>query len=134
MENTKITKRAILAEIINIMKTGESTLDPAVIITFCENETEQLEKKAAKAKERAATKKNAADPIMDAIQEVLTDEYQIIADLASQIDVPDCTVAKVTNRLTKLVEAGVAEKAEVTVESPTGGKRKVKGYRLVTAD
>ena len=46
----------------------------------------------------------------------------------------DATVSKVTYRLTKLVEAGDAEKTDVTVPGVDGAKaRKVKAFRAVEA-
>lgn len=130
MEKTKMTKRDVLTEIINIMKTGESAIDPEVVVAYCENEIELLDKKAAKAKERAATKAKEGDALLATVEAVLTDEPQIIADITAKIDDPDVTISKVTNRLTNLVNAGKAVKEEVSVTSPTGGKRKVKAYRL----
>ena len=50
----KITKREMYEAIAEAMKTGECRYDPAEVISFCENEIDLLDKKAAKAKERAA--------------------------------------------------------------------------------
>ena len=52
----KITKREMYEAIAEAMKTGECRYDPAEVISFCENEIDLLDKKAAKAKERAAAK------------------------------------------------------------------------------
>jgi hypothetical protein len=67
------------------------------------------------------------------VEDALTGEFQTIADIAAAVaDVnPDATVSKVTFRLTKLVEAGVAEKTQVTIEkTETTKARKVQAYRL----
>ena len=53
---TKITKREMFEAIKAVMETGESTVDPADIVAFCDKEIETLANRAAKAKERAAKK------------------------------------------------------------------------------
>lgn len=131
---TKITKREMFANIINVFQTGESAYDPADVIAFCEKEIASLDSKAAKAKERAAAKKAEADVLMDQVKDALTDEFAPIADIAAIVAEvnPDATVAKVQYRLGKLVEAEVAEKTDLTIPAAEGGKsRKVKGYRLI---
>ena len=131
---TKITKREMFANIINVFQTGESAYDPADVIAFCEKEIASLDAKAAKAKERAAAKKAEADVLMDQVKDALTGEFAPIADIAAIVAEvnPDATVAKVQYRLGKLVEAEVAEKTDLTIPATEGGKsRKVKGYRLI---
>ena len=130
---TKITKRDMFTNIINVFKTGESTYDPVEVIAFCEKEIAALDSKAAKAKERAAAKKAEADVLLDQVKAVLTADFQPIADIAAAVAEvnPDATVAKVTNRLTKLVAAEVAEKTDLTIPGVDGAKnRKVKGFRI----
>ena len=56
----KITKREKYEAIAKAMETGECKYAPDVVFEFCENEIALLDKKAAKAKERAATKKAEA--------------------------------------------------------------------------
>ena len=131
---TKITKREMFANIINVFQTGESAYDPADVIAFCEKEIASLDAKAVKAKERAAAKKAEADVLMEQVKDALTDEFAPIADIAAAVAEvnPDATVAKVQYRLGKLVEAEVAEKTDLTIPAAEGGKsRKVKGYRLI---
>ena len=70
---------------------------------------------------------------MGQVHAALTDEFQVIADIAATVAGvnPDATVSKVTFRLTKLVESGVAEKTQVTIEkTETTKARKVQAYRL----
>lgn len=131
---TKITKREMFANIINVFQTGESAYDPADVIAFCEKEIASLDSKAAKAKERAAAKKAEADVLMDQVKDALTGEFAPIADIAAIVAEvnPDATVAKVQYRLGKLVEAEVAEKTDLTIPATEGSKsRKVKGYRIL---
>ena len=132
----KITKREMFEAIKETFETGSCKFDAATVMAFCDKEIASLDAKAAKAKERAAAKKAEADVLMDQVRDALTGEFQTIADIAAtvaEVNV-DATVSKVTYRLTKLVEAGDAEKTDVTVPGVDGAKaRKVKAFRIVEA-
>ena len=72
---------------------------------------------------------------MDQVEDALTDEFQVIADIAATVAEAnaDATVSKVTYRLGKLVEAGKAEKTQVTIPASEGSKaRKVQAYRALS--
>ena len=132
----KITKREMFEAIKETFATGSCKYDADVVIAFCDKEVAALDAKAAKAKERAAAKKAEADVLMGQVEGVLTGEFQTIADIAAAVAEvnADATVSKVTYRLTKLVEAGAAEKTDVSVPGVDGGKaRKVKAFRAVEA-
>ena len=129
----KITKREMFEAIKETFETGECKFDAATVMAFCDKEIASLDSKAAKAKERAAVKKAEADVLMDQVRDALTGEFQTIADIAAAVAEvnPDATVSKTTYRLTKLVEANVAEKTDVSVPGVDGGKaRKVKAFRI----
>ena len=127
----KMTKREMYEVIAKAAETGVWEVETADIVAFTAKEIAALDKKAEKARERAAQKKAEGDALRDAVQAVLTDEFATIADIAAQVDVEDATVHKITYRLTALVKAGMAEKQEVTVEAGEGKKRKVMAYRAV---
>jgi hypothetical protein len=131
----KITKKEMYAAIKETFETGECKFDADVVIAFCEKEMAALDTKAAKAKERAAAKKAEADVLYDQVKDALSiEEFQTIADIAAVVAEvnADATVSKVTYRLTKLVEAGVAEKTDITIPASEGTKaRKVKGFRAI---
>ena len=57
-----------------------------------------------------------------------------LADVLAAVtpSVPDATLGKVSNRLTKLKNAGRAVKTEVTVEGADGKKVKRSAYTLPT--
>ena len=132
----KITKREMFEAIKETFETGACKYDVATVMAFCDKEIASLDAKAAKAKERAAAKKAEADVLMGQVEDALTGEFQTIADIAATVSAvnADATVSKVTYRLTKLVEAGVAEKTDVSVPGVDGGKaRKVKAFRAVEA-
>ena len=130
---TKITKKEMYAAIKEAFETGACKFDKDTVIAFCDKEITALDNKAAKAKERAATKKAEADVLYDQVADALnTEEFQTIADIAAAVAEvnADATVSKVTYRLTKLVEAGVAEKTDVTIPGGECVKaRKVKAFR-----
>ena len=130
----KITKREMYEAIKETFETGSCKFDAATVVAFCEKEIASLDSKAAKAKERAAAKKANADGLTDLVAAALTDEFQVIADIAAAVaeSDADATVSKVTYRLGKLVEAGKAEKTQVTIPAAEGSKaRKVQAYRAL---
>lgn len=132
----KITKREMFEAIKETFETGECKFDAETVKAFCDKEIAALDSKAAKAKERAAAKKAEADVLMTQVQDALTGEFATIADIAAAVAEvnADATVSKVTYRLTKLVEAGVAEKTDITIPGGEGVKaRKVKAFRAVEA-
>lgn len=133
----KITKREMYEAIKETFETGSCKYDAATVTAFCDKEIAALDAKAAKAKERAAAKKAEADVLMSQVEDALTGEYQVIADIAAAVAEvnSDATVSKVTYRLGKLVEAGVAEKTQVTIPATeTSKSRKVQAYRAILAD
>ena len=130
----KITKREMFEAIKETFETGTCKFDAATVMAFCDKEIASLDSKAAKAKERAAAKKAEADGLTDLVAAALTDEFQVIADIAATVaeSDADATVSKVTYRLGKLVEAGKAEKTQVTIRATEGSKaRKVQAYRAL---
>ena len=133
----KITKREMFEAIKETFETGTCKFDAETVMAFCDKEIASLDAKAIKAKERAAAKKAEADVLLGQVEAALTGDYQVIADIAAAVvDVnPDATVSKVTYRLGKLVEAGVAEKTQVTIPATEGTKaRKVQAYRAIVTD
>ena len=129
----KITKREMFEAIKETFETGSCKFDAATVMAFCDKEIASLDAKAAKAKERSAAKKGEADALMGQVEDALTGEFQTIADIAAAVSAvnADATVSRVTYRLTKLVEAGIAEKTDVSVPGVDGGKaRKVKAFRI----
>lgn len=113
---TKITKRFVYEQLIALAETGKMELTEDQLKAFAENEIAQLDKKAAKAKEKAAEKKADGDALRDTVEAILTDEFQTVADVSAQIEGEDVTVGKIRNRLSELVRMGVAEKATVSVD------------------
>ena len=128
MANTekKITKRDRFEEIKALLP------DNADIVEFCDNEIALLDGKAEKAKARNAKKKAEGDALLTAVADILTEDFQTIADITDKIDDEDVTNAKVQARLKKLVDSGVAVKEQISVEVD-GKKTKKMGYALNTS-
>lgn len=108
--------------------------DNADVVAKATAKLQALEAKAEKAKQKAAEKASQPDVLEDAVADVLTDEPMTLADVLAAVTptVPDATLGKVSNRLTKLKNAGRAVKTEVTVEGVDGKKAKRSAYTLPT--
>lgn len=125
MENVKLTKKDYYGMIREIVV--ESDIENKdELVAFVDKQVEAIDSRAAKAKERAASKKVEGDALRNQVEGLLTNEYQTAEDILAQAQGADLTKGKITARLTQLVKAGVAEKEAVKVED-----RKVMGYRLI---
>ena len=136
----KMTKRNVYEALINYANSGvmayaadegDVVVTTEALAAFAENEIALLDKKAVKAKERAATKKAEGDELTDAVRAAMSaEEFEPIADIAARIEGEDVTVAKVQYRLTQLVKNGEAEKEQITIPGGEGQKaRKIMAYR-----
>lgn len=122
----KVTKREQFVKVIAVLtEAGETELAKVI-----EHEIELLDKKAAKAKERAAKKNAGNDELAERVYEALTDEYQTIAQIA---EVVGEATAKVQYRLTSLVKNEWATKEQIKVADGEGKTRKVMGYKVANA-
>lgn len=132
----KITKREMYEALVAYaeatdmeVQVGEAVVTATDFVAFATKEIEQLDKKAVKAKERAAAKRAEGDALTDAVLAVLTGEFQTAADVAAQIEDEEATVAKVSYRLGALVKDGKAVKEDIKVDRE-GKKAVLKGYKL----
>ena len=130
----KITKKQMFESMVAYFEGADTELTEKQFIEFCIAQIEDLDKKAAKAKERAAKKKAEADTLTDLVYSVITDEFQTGAEIATAVlaqlpEDTDVTAAKVTARITKLVNAAAVVKEQVTVEIE-GKKSKKMAYKL----
>ena len=126
----KLTKRdkfEMLKEIVRGDVNVEMTVEQAELVDFLDAQIVAIDAKAEKAKARSAEKKANGDELRDAVQAILTEEYQTIDAIVAQVEGEDVTKAKVTARLTSLVKNGLAEKEDVKDDEG----RKLKAYRLV---
>ena len=132
----KITKREVLEAIVKLLGTenGISEINNTGITVNEATEVltgmiSQLDHKAEQARKRAAKKKAEGDELRDIVEGVLTNEPQIIDAITAQVDFEGATKAKITARLTQLVNAEIATKEQVKTEDG----RKVMAYKLAGA-
>ena len=121
----KITKRENFESVLEILNNSNVEYKEE-LINFVTKEIEILDAKAEKAKERAAVRKAEGDALRAAVQAVLTEELQTIDAILSQVEGEELTKAKITARLTSLVNENIAVREEIKTED---GK-KVKAYKL----
>jgi hypothetical protein len=119
-----MTKR----EILNALMDG--TLDRETLVAYCEKELASLDKKAEKAKERAAAKREAGDELQNVVAGVLTADFATREEITAKVNDPEASVGKIGYRLTQLVNAGIAQKADDMREGADGKKHKVTVYAL----
>lgn len=115
MENTKLTKKDYYGMIKEILENAEVE-NKDELVAFVDKQIEAIDTKAEKAKERAAAKKVDGDALRAQVEGLLTDEYQTADDILAQSQGADLTKAKIVARLTQLVKAEVAEKAQAKTE------------------
>lgn len=140
MDTTKITRRNYYQALIRLVETGtlafetdegfiEITGDQ--LIEFAEKEIAALDNKTMKARERAAAKRAEDDELIELVYSAVTDEPRCIADIAADVDCPDVSVNKVSNRLTRLFKDGRIVQSKINVPLTEGGKtRMVVAYSL----
>ena len=132
----KITKREMFEALVAHanacdmdVEINDTAVTSADFVAFATKEIEQLDKKAVKAKERAAAKRAEGDALTEMVLNALTADFQTAADVAAQIEDEEATVAKVSYRLGALVKEGKAVKEDIKVDRD-GKKAVLKGYRL----
>ena len=131
MTTKKITKKDNLNAILKLIEAAAEAniegFDFDEIKTYAENEIDNLDKRAAKAKERAAAKKAEVDTLKDQVFAALnTETFTIINDIVAAIGDEDVTPGKVSSRLKTLRAENKVESQDVKVD-----KRTVKGYRVI---
>lgn len=126
-DTVKITKAMVLNSLKGVYAgyadedvVGDVTA--ADVKAYIDKAIEQLEKKAATAKAKAAEKKAEGDELRTAVLEALTNEFATREEIFAKIEGEDITVAKVGARLTQLVNAGDAVKDTIKVEDSKSKK------------
>ena len=129
-----MTKREVFEAIITATNAGSVSVEGMTseeVVAFFENEIGNLDKRAERSRATAAKKREAGDALTETVKGILTDDFQTIADIATQIEGEDVTASKVTYRLNALVKEGYAEKADVQVPGVDGAKaRVVKAFKI----
>lgn len=140
----KITKRenfetllTLLPEMLNAGMIDET--EDAQLAEFLNKELENLDKRAANAKKYASKKKAEHDELYDCTNTVLNEADtamtipEIVAAVNERWDM-DATPQKMTYRLNKLVEDGLATKEQVSIKVEGKPTRKVNAYTAVIMD
>lgn len=127
----KISKRDMYSALIAWANGEDFKYDMADLTAFAQNEIDLLDRKAEKTRERAAKKREAGDELRDAVESLLTDEFQTIPELLAQIEGDDLTPNKIAVRASALEKMGKAVKEVITVEDSEGHKVKKTAYKLV---
>ena len=124
-EEKRITKRDNYEALKEIVE--KSNVEKAeMLVEFINKQIEMIDNKSAKAKEKAAEKRAEGDELRAVIKSVLTNEYQTVDAITTQIEGEDITKAKVVARLTQLVNNGEAVKEQGKSED----NKKVMTYKL----
>lgn len=125
-----MTKREMFEKIMGMVEDAD-------VVEFCEKEIAALDKKNEKAKEYSAKKKAEGDELRAAVFNVLTDDYQTVADILTALGdgIADATASKVVSRLGNLIKDGAVEKTQITIPGGDGFKaRRVQAYRTTSVD
>ena len=125
MEEKKLTKKEYYGMSKEVIMDTEIE-NKEDLVEFIDAQVALIETKAMKAKEKRAEKNAEGDELRNAVQSVLTSEFQSADSILGQIEGEDLTKAKIIARLTQLVKAGVAEKTKTKTED----KKEITVYKL----
>ena len=125
------TKRDVLNALATVnftedINVGDVVVTPDDSKEFVETSITQLDNRAAKAAERAAQKKADGDEMRATIKAVIGENPMTITDIATALNNPEITNAKIVARLTQLVKLGEIFKADTKVDG-----RSLKVYSTV---
>ena len=127
----KLTKKDFYAAIRTMVEgvdtVGEIPADE--VLAFIDKAVEQIDAKAAKAKEKAAEKKADGDALRETVLANVTGEFQTAEAITRAIGDDEISKAKVVARLTQLVNAGLVKKEQMKV-----GDSKLMCYALADAE
>lgn len=133
MENKKFTNREMFAAIREVFATGESDMDPSLMIEFCDAKIASIDRKAERAKERAEKRKTEEDELMKLVKDCLTDEPTTVSAITLAVNIAsneeEYSWQKVGHRLRQLVAEGFAVVEDSVFTKETGRKSVVKTYR-----
>lgn len=129
----KITKKNMFTALVNLAEQGTLVFADDcgndVVVTaeqlsdFARNELDLLAARAAKAKERAAAKREKNDDLLEAVFDAVGDEFDLISNIAARVDYDgELSVAKITPRLNALLKDGRVVKGEVVIGGGDGVK------------
>ena len=138
----KITKRenfeSLRTIVLDAVAAGTiETNESENLLSFIEKELENLDKRAANAKKYASKKKAEADSLMELVNSILNENESAmtIPEIVAKVNELDpeaqATPQKLTYRLNKLVEDGLATKEQISIKTEGKPARKVNSYTAV---
>lgn len=137
----KVTKKDCFNVILDILDlaedngfelSGEVTFD--MLRERMNKEIENLDKKTADAKKRAAAKKEKGDVLREKIFDILsTEEFMSTDDIKTKLNDTDVSPQMITSRMADLIDLGRVEKEVQNIPATAeGGKsRKATCYRAL---
>lgn len=134
MTTIKITKRDNYKELRNVVE--NTVYDTEVqnrLLAFLDHEIELLDKRNASSAKYSKRSNKAADELAQRVEAVVTsaNEPLTIPQIVERIDLEGVTAAKVSYRLTKLVEAGALIREVISIKPEGQSARRVNIYKAV---
>lgn len=132
MMEKKLTKKDFYAALRTMVEGVDAVgnIPADEVLAFIDKTVEQIDAKAAKAKEKAAEKKADGDTLRADVLAVITNEFQTADAITAALDNEEITKAKVVARLTQLVKAEEVVKEQMKVDDG----RKVMCYKLASSE
>ena len=111
----KLTKKEVLLGIRTFVNGGDTDVTLEDMNEYIDTTLAQLDKKAAKAAERAAANKAEGDELRAKVLALVTDTPQTADEITAALGDADVSKAKVVARLTQLVKAETIKKEETKI-------------------
>lgn len=111
----KLTKKEVLLGIRTFINGEDTNVTLEDMNEYIDVTLEQLDKKAAKAAERAAANKAEGDELRAKVLALVTDAPQTADEITAALGDADVSKAKVVARLTQLVKAEAVKKEETKI-------------------
>lgn len=126
-KETKFTKAQMFEAIVAAFTGAEVPADAIMptaddIVEFCHNQMANLETAKAAAKRRNEAKKAEPDTLRDAVFAVIAaaEEPMTASEVVLALNDEEASMGRVSNRLTKLVNEGMAFKTQATLKDDAG--------------
>lgn len=111
----KLTKKEVLLGIRTFINGEDTNVTLEDMNEYIDVTLEQLDKKAAKAAERAAANKAEGDELRAKVLALVTDAPQTADEITAALGDAEISKAKVVARLTQLVKAEAVKKEETKI-------------------
>lgn len=136
MNTQKITKRTNYAALRSIVEATEtlSNEESCRLLSFIDHEVALLDAHSKSSAKYAKSANKASDELAQVIEMALTTEPLTIPEIIARIEGEGVTPGKVSYRVSKLVEAGIACRKTVTIKEEGQGTRRVNGYCLAPVE